>query len=111
MADLGLQHLRHIGLLCIKVSFLGTASVAFIGTAANFLICGDLGGTIDHLGTSTCLEVYYTSSVIGVRAKKACTVSWVADNTVTTITQNYNAGDTIEYLALGSNAFRIFIAM
>lgn len=93
------------------LNFSRIASVAFIGTAANFLICGDLGGTIKHLGTSTCLEVYYTSSVIGVRAKKACTVSWVAEDTATTITQNYNAGDTIEYLPLGSNAFRLFIAM
>lgn len=89
----------------------GTASVAFIGTAANYLICGDLGGIIDHLGTSTCFEVYYTNSVIGVRAKKACTVSWTTNETKTTITQNYNAGDTIGQLARGSNEFRIFIAM
>jgi hypothetical protein len=89
----------------------GTASVAFIGLAANYLICGDLGGTIKHLGTSTYLEVYYTSSVIGVRAKKDCTVSWSAEDSAVTITQKYKAGDTIEYRPLGSNAFRIFIAM
>ena len=55
--------------------------------------------------------MYYTSSTIGVKAKKDCTVSWAAENSAVTVTQKYNAGDTIEYLALGSNAFRLFIAM
>ena len=90
----------------------GTASVAFIGLSANFLICGDLGGTIKHLGTSTYLEVYYTNSVLGVKAKKDCTVSWATgDSSVPTITQKYNAGETIESLPMGSSALRIFIAM
>ncbi len=83
-----------------------------IGLSANFLICGDLGGTIKHLGTSTYLEVYYTSSVLGVKAKKDCTVSWATgESSVPTIAQKYNTGEIIESIPMGSGALRIFIAM